>query len=390
MNFFKKINYKEDFEITKNHIYLDSACMSLRPKSVVLKQKEYYDKYDSCAGRSNHDLSIKLNTEITKVRILTKKLINAGSKEEIIFTKNTTEGINIVANCYPFSKGDVILLSDKEHNSNLVPWQKIAKEKNLNFKFFKHGDLDDFKEKIIGCSFVSTNITSNIDGTAQNVSEYVKIAKKNNCKILLDAAQSIAHKELNVKKLDVDFVAFSAHKMLGPTGLGVLYGKKELLYLMPPYNIGGETVIDTTYETYVLASLPHKFEAGLQNYSAIYAFGESISYLQKIGYKKIVDNDEKIYSMLLNELSDVKDLVILSKEKGSIFSFYIKGIDNHDLALFLNDSKIFVRSGYHCCHSWFNANNINGSVRASFYIYNTEKDAKIFCTELKRIINMLK
>jgi cysteine desulfurase / selenocysteine lyase len=387
---FKKKEYKEDFEITKNNIYLDSACMSLRPKSVVLKQKEYYEKYDSCAGRSNHDLSIKLNTEILKVRILIRKLIGAQSEEEIIFTRNTTEGINLVANCYPFNKGDVILLSDKEHNSNLAPWQKIAKEKKLNLKFFKHGDLKDFKEKIVGCTFVSTNITSNLDGTTQNASELVKIAKQNNCKIMLDCAQSIAHEEINVKKLGVDFIAFSAHKMIGPTGLGVLFGKKELLDLMPPYNVGGETVVDTTYEDYVLANLPHKFEAGLQNYSAIYAFGESISYLQKIGYKKIKQNDEKIYSLILNELSKVENLVILSKEKGSIFSFYVKGINNHDLALLLNDVKIFVRSGYHCCHSWFNANNIKGSVRASFYIYNTEEDAKTFCVELKRIINMLK
>ncbi|MFT4260928.1 MAG: aminotransferase class V-fold PLP-dependent enzyme [Candidatus Woesearchaeota archaeon] len=387
---FKKRDYKKDFPIVDKHIYFDSACMSLRPYIVIEKQKEYYEKYSSCAGRSNHSLSINLDNEIRRVRLQVKKFLNAKSESQIIFTRNTTEGINIVANCYPFKRGDVILLSDKEHNSNLVPWQNVAKEKKLKLEFFEHGNLVDFSKKIVRTNFLATNITSNLDGKTQDVDKMLKEAKKNNVVVLLDAAQSVAHQTTDVRKLGVDFLVFSAHKMMGPTGLGVLYGKKELLEEMKPYNLGGETVIDTTYEKYELAPLPNKFEAGLQDYSAIYAFGGTINYINKIGFKTIKNNDETIYEILAKGLNEIDELVLLSTEPGNIVSFYVKNIDNHEVALQLSSSNIMVRSGYHCCHSWFNSKNIEGSIRASFYIYNTREDAETFLKELKRVLTILK
>jgi len=383
---------REDFEFLKKKlIYFDNACMSLRPNQVVEKINEYYVEYPGCAGRSGHRVGKKVEEEVEIARKKVAKFINAKKKEEIIFTKNTTESINLVAKSFGLKKGDSVLVSDKEHNSNLVPWLELKKQ-GIKLKIFEFGNIDNFKEKLTkNVKLVSVVHVSNADGTSQDVKELSKIAHKNNSKILVDAAQSAPHKEIDVKKLDVDFLAFSGHKLTGPSGTGVLYGKKSELEKMQPFLTGGDTVKNTTYETITWEEIPHKFEAGLQHYAGIIGLGAAVEYIKKIGMKNIAKHETKLNRIITEGLKD--DVQILGPEdpekRSGIFSFNVKGMDAHEIAGILDHSAgIMIRSGMHCVHSWFNANNIKGSARASFYFYNTEEEAERFVKEVKKIIKL--
>nr|NIP40887.1 aminotransferase class V-fold PLP-dependent enzyme [Candidatus Aenigmarchaeota archaeon]NIQ17385.1 aminotransferase class V-fold PLP-dependent enzyme [Candidatus Aenigmarchaeota archaeon]NIS73588.1 aminotransferase class V-fold PLP-dependent enzyme [Candidatus Aenigmarchaeota archaeon] len=255
-------------------IYFDNACMTLRPVQVIEKICEYYREYPSCGERSLHKLGKRVDEEVERARDVVKKFINAKKFEEIVFTKNTTEGINLVANSLDLKSGDIVLTTDKEHNSNLLPWQR------LTFKGVKHEvirsnpdntfSLENFKKQISkDVKLVSIVHTSNLDGVSTPVKEIVKIAHDNGSLVLLDGAQSIPHHPVDVRKLDVDFLAFSGHKMMGPSGIGVLYGKKDLLDRLGTFIVGGGTVVDTTHYEAKFEELPQKFEAGLQNYAGI-------------------------------------------------------------------------------------------------------------------------
>ncbi len=397
---------REDFEILHKRInnrpiiYLDNACMSLKPKQVINKMNEYYKEYPACAGRSHHKLGKKATEEYNNARKEIKKFINAGSEHEIIFTKNTTEGINLVAKSFPFQKNDIIISTGKEHNSNLVPWLQLAKEKQVKHNIISTDNgfnLEEFESilKQQNCEniLVSMVHTSNMDGTSIPAKEIIKIAHENEALVLLDAAQSVPHKKIDVKKLNADFIAFSGHKMLGPTGTGILYGKAELLKKLAPFMTGGDTVKDTTYTTIEYEDIPEKFEAGLQNYANFIGLGEAVKYLGKY-IDDIEEHEIKLNKIATNGLKDHVNIIGPQdpKLRSGIFSFNAKNkMDFHEIALLLDETNnIMIRSGAHCVHSWFNAHNMNGSARASFYLYNTEDEAKHFAEKTKELLKMKK
>lgn len=377
---------KEDFTIFEKKIsgkpitFLDSACMSLKPKQVVDKINEYYNNYPTCGGRGGYKLAKEVTNEVEETRRLVKKFINAKYEDEIIFNRNATEGINVIANNF-----DEALISDREHNSNLICWKnKIVVDSKNDFTF----DLDDFNQKVKGVKLVSLVWTSNLDGYTLPVKEIIKIAHENEALVMLDGAQAVPHKEVDVKKLDVDFLAFSGHKMLGPTGVGVLYGKKDLLLNLKPLILGGGTVYDSTYEDYKFEELPKKFEAGLQDYAGIIGFSEAVKYLSK-HISEIDSHEQKLVKYLYENL-DVEHVGVSDyKLNSGVFNFNLK-MDNHEVAIMLDAMEnICVRSGAHCVHSWFNKHNLKGSVRASFYLYNYLEDAERLVKSINNIKKMI-
>ncbi len=380
------MNVEKDFP-KLNVIYVDSACMSLRPLCVIDKMNEYYISYPSCGGRSHHQLGEKVQSEVEKARKKVAKFFGAKT-DEIIFTKNATEGINVVANGLNLKK---VLISDKEHNSNLIPWLKkgvkvVVCKSNEDNTF----DLKEFENKVKGVDLVSVVWTSNLDGVTNPVKEIIKIAHKNSVRVLVDAAQAAAHKDINVKKLDVDFLVCSAHKMCGPSGVGVLYGKKHLLEEVGSFIVGGDTVKNSNYTNFIFEDIPKRFEAGLQNYPGIIGFGVAIDYLSKIGLSKIEKHVVALNEYLTAKLSKIKGFELIgpqsAEQRSGIISFNLKGKDPHEVALLLDSiANICVRSGQHCVHSWFNAHKLDGSVRISLYFYNTFEECEKIYEEVKKI-----
>jgi len=381
------MDYKKDFPILDKTTYLDSACMSLKPKQVVEAMNEYYFKFPGCAGRSSHKISKEVTDKVSQARRNISKFINTKKSEEIIFTRNTTEGLNLLCNSLKCKK---VLLGPREHNSNLIPWLKHKKVEIINENKDYTLDLEDFAKKIKHTELVSLGWVSNLDGYILPVKEIIKEAHKHNVPVILDAAQAAPHLEMNVKKLDVDYLCFSGHKMLGPTGVGVLYGKHELLEKLDTYNLGGDTVYDSTYTDYKLEEVPARFEAGLQDYAGIIGFSAAIDYLKKISMSKVEKHCNELTKYMLEKAKDL-DLVGINnpKIKTSILSFNLKKANPHDVAMLLDAENICVRSGAHCVHSWFNKNKLDGSVRASAYIYNTKEDIDKLFTSLKKIKTVL-
>ncbi|MBC8500751.1 MAG: cysteine desulfurase [Nanoarchaeota archaeon] len=391
---------RKDFPILKKKVvYFDNSCVTLKPKQVVEVMNKYYYEFPACAGRSMHQLGNKVTEEVAKSREVIRKFINAKRKEKIIFTRNTTEAINLVANSFNFKKGDKVLITDKEHNSNLLPWQLLAKKGVIRLRVLGSRqdntfNIESFEREVKDVKLVSIVHTSNLDGVTNPAKEIIKIAHKNNALVMLDAAQSVPHKEVDVKKLDADFLAFSGHKMLGPSGIGALYGKKELLEKLNPFIVGGETVKESTYTSQVWEDVPERFEAGLQNYAGIIGFAEAARYLSKIGKTNIEKHEIKLTSKLTNGLEEIGDVSIIGPEaekRNCITSFNIGKEDPHQIALLLdNSANVMVRSGAHCVHSWFNKHKIKGSIRASLYIYNTEEEVEYFIDNMKKIKKLLK
>jgi cysteine desulfurase/selenocysteine lyase len=389
----KKIN-------NKPIVYMDSACMSLRPVQVINKINSYYNEFPACGGRSAHKFGKRLTEEIWKARKSIQKFFSSKKESEIVFTKNTTEAINLVAHSLDLKNGDVVLATDKEHNSNLLPWLLLAKKgvkhEAVLSKEDNSFDLEKFESQMSKkVKLVPIVHTSNLDGTTIPAKEVIKIAHDYSALVLLDAAQSVPHKELNVKKLDVDFLACSGHKMLGPSGTGILYGKQHLLEEINPFMVGGETVTDTTYSSFKLENPPEKFEAGLQNYAGIVGLGEAARYLMKVGKQSIGKHEVELNKIISEGLSQITGASIIGPKdpelRSGIVSFTIEGKDPHEIALLLDEtSNIMVRSGAHCVHSWFNAHNLKGSVRASLYLYNTKEECEFFVESLKKALKILR
>jgi cysteine desulfurase/selenocysteine lyase len=393
---------REDFPLFnrkingKPIIYFDNACMSLKPRQVIEKINEYYENYPACVGRSVHTLSKEAEEGYEGTRRTAQKFFNARKVEEISFSKNTTESINPVEHNLNLSSGDMVLTTDKEHNSNLLPWIRLAKTKGIKLQIVKSSpdntfDLEEFKEKVKGAKFVAMVHTSNIDGTTIPAKEVIKISHDNNALVLLDAAQSAPHKPIDVKKLDVDFLACSGHKMLGPTGTGILYGKKDLLEKFEQFIIGGETVKNSTYEDYTPENIPQRFEAGLQNYAGIIGLGAALQYLKKLGLENINKHENELNQYISENLNQENKISLIGpqdpKLRSGIFSFTIQGLTHHSIAQMLSKSNnIMMRSGAHCVHSWFNAHNSPGSARASLYLYNTKEEADVFISAIKELI----
>jgi len=379
-------------------LYLDSACMSLKPNSVIEAMNEYYSYYTACAGRSSHKLGDKVTKKVKETRQLIANFINAKSENEIIFTRNTTEGVNLLANSLGLVKGNIVLISDKEHNSNLVPWLVLRDKIGIEVKIIPSNEdgsfnLDNFSKFISGVKLVSIVHTSNLDGVTNPVKEIIQIAHKNNALVFLDAAQSIPHKKIDVQDLDVDFLAFSGHKMLGPTGTGVFYGKADLLEKLGSFIVGGDTVLYSTYTDYKFLPVPEKFEAGLQDYAGIIGLGEAVRYISQFDFKDIAEHELKLNTYITNELKKIPKIKIIGpedpKERSGIISFYIDETDMHKFAIMLDEmANIAIRSGQHCVHSWFENKRVYNSARVSLSFYNTMEEAEIFITNLKKIIEI--
>lgn len=393
--------YRKDFPVLKKGdlIYFDNACMTLRPRQVWEPMEKYYKEFPACSGRSTHKLADKASEAMKKAREKVRKFLGAKKSKEIIFTRNTTEGINLVSHSLELEKGDEVLTSDREHNSNLLPWQNL-KEKGVKHKIFRSKEneefsIENFREKLNeNTKLVSIVHTSNLDGYTLPVEKIIELAHENGSLVLVDGAQSAPHKQIDVSKFDVDFFAMSAHKMCGPSGMGCLYIKDEHLENIKPFMVGGETVDNSWYDKRKFTEPPEKFEAGLQNVAGAIGFGKACEYIKEVGKERIEKQELKLNQIITEETRNIEKLEIVGvkdwRKRSGIFNFIIKDKDPHEIGMLLNEtSNIAVRSGMHCLHSWFNDRNINGSVRASLYFYNTEEEAKKFVEELKEIVKYL-
>jgi cysteine desulfurase/selenocysteine lyase len=392
---------RQDFTIlqaAKPPIYFDNACMALRPRQVIVAMNEYYDHYPACAGRSQHRLG-KMATDAYETARKTIGAFIGAKQKEIVFTRNTTEGINLVASAFSFQKGDIVATTDKEHNSNLLPWQRLAKKGGIRHVIVPSKpdntfDIDAF-EKIAekeDVRMVSVVHTSNLDGVTNPAKEIINIAHKHGAVVLLDGAQSVPHQSIDVRKLDVDFLAFSGHKMCGPSGIGVLYGKVKLLEKLDTFMVGGETVRNSTYTDADFEEPPAKFEAGLQNYAGAIGLAEAVRYIDGIGLGNVMRYEAELNEVATKGLLELGIRIIgpeNSDKRAGIVSFVIDKVSSHSVALMLDSmSGIAVRSGQHCVHSWFNAHKMGGSVRASFYFYNTVEEVDVFLDTMKKIVTL--
>lgn len=386
-------------------IYLDNAATSLKPKQVIEAIDHYYSNLSANIHRGLHKLSEAASKEYEEAHSKAANFINAKSEQEIVFTRNTTESLNLLMysllNKDYFQKGDEIIVSKMEHHSNLVPWQFLEKKIGIQLKFIELKDdftldMDDLNEKVSNkTKLISIVHASNTVATITPVREIEKIAHSVDALFAVDAAQSIPHTEVNVRELNADFLAFSSHKMLGPTGLGILYGKKELLQEMPPFLFGGDMIHSVELHNSTWNKLPYKFEAGTPNIAASFGLSAAIDYLQKIGMHKIREHGKRLTKYALNRMEEIGEIIVHCpknvEKQGSIVLFDAKGIEAHDLALALDElENIAIRSGMLCAEPIVSSINPKGLARISLYFYNTEQEIDIFIESLKRIIESLK
>ncbi len=399
------MKYRPDFPfLEKTHkgmplIYLDNACMTLKPTQVLDAICHYYKELPICAGRSVHRLGTELTLLVDEIRAKMARFLNAEVPEEVVFTRNTTEGINLVAYGLGLEKGDIVITADKEHNSNLVPWITMAGRCGIEHVVVPGNDdgtmdLDRMGEAIEThkgrLKLVSLTHTSNLDGVTVPAGEVIRMAHDAGAQVMLDAAQSVPHTTVDVRALDVDYLALSVHKMVGPTGIGILYGKSALLDRLDPFITGGSTVSTTSFNEATFLKPPAKFEAGLQNYGGIVGTSAAVDYLTAIGMEEIHEHEVRLNRQATELLRDIPGLKIIGPEdpaqRGGICNFMVKGVDPHDIALILDENRnVMIRSGWHCVHAWYNARGIDGSARASFYLYNTEEEVKVFAEQVGHI-----
>ena len=380
-------NIRKDFPIlskkinNKTLIYFDNAATSQTPTSVINSISNYYNNYNANIHRGVHSLSEEATQDFESARTKIKEHFNAGDTKEIIFTSGTTHSINIVANGYTdiLKSGDEIIVSGLEHHSNIVPWQMMTKKNNAKLKVIplkENGELDlKVFENLISdkTKLVFINHVSNALGVINPIKKIIEIAHKNGAVVLVDGAQSSAHFDIDLQKLDVDFFTASAHKLCGPTGIGFLYGKKELLDLIPPYMGGGEMISEVTFEKTTYADLPHKFEAGTPNISGAIAFGYALDYLNNIGLDNIKKYEDYLLDYATNKLKQIDGMIIYgdTPNKTSVISFNIDGLHAYDIGSILDKFGIAVRTGQHCAQPIMDYFKISGTVRASFSFINT-------------------
>ena len=395
----KKI--RKDFPILKRMIdnkpiiYFDNACMTLKPKQVIESMNDYYYKYSACVGRSIHKLGSEATIKFEEARNKIRKYINAKKTKEIIFTKNTTESINLISRSFKLEKDDIVITTDKEHNSNLIPWHLQKKLRHIKHKVVESNkdntfNLEKFENSMNKkVKLVSMVHMSNMDGYTIPAEEIIKIAHDYNAYVLLDGAQSASHLSIDVQKLDVDIFTFSIHKMLGPTGIGVLYGKQDILNKLEPFIVGGNTVGTSSYDSSTFLDIPEKFEAGLQNYAGVIGAGTAVDYITNIGRNQIKKHEYELNRYITENIRDISNIKIIGpdnpKQRGSIICFNIKDKEPHDVTIELDKSNINVRSGVFCCHSWFKHHKIKGAIRVSIFLYNTKKECDTFIEKIKDI-----
>ncbi|MFX0090129.1 MAG: aminotransferase class V-fold PLP-dependent enzyme [Candidatus Hodarchaeota archaeon] len=383
-------------------VYLDNACMSLRPTAVIDTIKQYYLEFSACGGRTIHKLGMAVTEGVESARKKVMNFINAKKSSECIFTGNTTNGINIVAMGLGLSKGDLVISEDYAHNSNVIPWQMLKRQNGIIHHLLETGSdalftietLDTMLRKSQASKkLVSLCHVSNVTGYAIPAKEIIKVAHDHDALVLLDSAQSVPHQPVDVQKLDVDFLAFSIHKMCGPSGIGVLYGKEEFLETLTPRLVGGGTVVNVTEEGPEFAKTPDRFEAGLQNYAGIIATGTTIDYLQNLGMENIHRYEKTLAKYLFIGLKELNlPLKTLGPQnpakREGLAAIAFDNINAHDIAMLLDEENIFTRSGTHCTHLWHNKLGINATLRPSLYFYNTKQEIQFFLDTLEKSVKI--
>jgi len=403
MNNFPLTKIRDDFPILKsrinNHqlVYFDNAATTQKPQSVIDGISNYYKSYNANIHRGIHSLAEKATEEFEETRSLVKEFINASSENEIIFTRGTTEGINLISSSlskFYFNEGDEIIISEMEHHSNIVPWQMIADENKLNLKVInvsENGEIDmDHFNSLISekTKLVSIVYISNTLGTINPVKKIIEKCKENNILSVVDGAQSSAHKKIDVTDLNCDFYVFSAHKMYGPTGVGVVYGKEEILEKMPPYMGGGEMIKDVSFSNTSYNNLPYKFEAGTPNIGDVIGFKEAINYIKNIGIDNIETYEISLKKYTEDALKKIDGIKIVgtAKDKVGIFSFTTEKVHYYDLGLLLDAKGIALRTGHHCTQPLMDKYSLDGTARLSLAIYNSTEEVDYFVESLSNLI----
>ncbi len=402
-------DFKKDFPIFDHQVdgkiltYLDSASTSQKPRRVIEAISKYYETLNSNIHRGVHTLSELATVAYEETREVVSKFINAKESAEIIFTRNATEGINLVAYTWGeqnIQQGDEITVTALEHHSNLVPWQELARRKQAVLRIIpitKEGQLDlqNLDQFITAkTKIVAVTQMSNVLGTITPLEKIIQRAHEVGAVVLVDAAQGIGHLGIDVQKLDADFVAFSAHKMLGPTGVGILYGKRKLLEEMPPFMFGGDMIREVRPFQASWNDLPWKFEAGTPNIADVIAFKEAIKYLEEVGFENILEHDKKLLQYALEKLSQLPGIEFFGptdvNQASGILSFNIPTVHPHDVGSILNDSGIAIRAGHHCAQPLMQRLGVPATARMSFYFYNDESDIDKAFEGLKKVYEIFK
>lgn len=393
-------NYKSDFPLFKNTdtVYLDNAATAQRPDSVIKAEENFYIKHNANPLRGLYDLSVEATEIYENARKTVQRFINAASADEIVFTRNTTESINLIAYSYGLSNikaGDEVLVSIMEHHSNLLPWQMVCRQTGAELRFIEcESDgslkLDKIQTQITKRTrIVALTNVSNVLGRVYPICEIADIAHKNGAVVVVDGAQSTPHMKIDVRDMGADFFAFSGHKLYGPMGIGVLYGKKELLDAMPPFLSGGEMIESVTRSSAVFAELPHKFEAGTVNAAGAAGLKAAIEYVQNIGFDNIRKNELELSAYAFEKLKRLDGINIIGSDRPEehcgIITFTVDNVHPHDVSEILAADGIAVRAGHHCAQPLLNHLGYRATVRASFAFYNTKEDADKFINSLATV-----
>ena len=399
------LSIRQDFPILSSQIYgkplvyLDNAATTQKPSCVIEKLSEGYLHHNANVHRGVHFLSQDATDLHEGARRRVQTFINAASSDEIIFTRGTTESINLVASSFGdafLNDGDEIILSEMEHHSNIVSWQLLQRRRDVVLKVVRMNerqelDMDHFRSLFSDrTKLVSITQVSNVLGTVNPIKEIVRFSHEHRVPVLVDGAQSSPHMKVDVQDLDADFFVFSGHKVYGPTGVGVLYGKRKWLDQMPPYQGGGEMIQTVSFEKSTFNSLPYKFEAGTPDFISTVALATALDYVENIGLDNIATYEQGLLTYATEELLHIPGIHIYgnAKEKGAVLSFLVEGIHHYDMGLLLDKLGIAVRTGHHCAQPLMNVLGIEGTVRASFSFYNTEEEVDLLVAGIKRVCKM--
>ena len=381
-------------------IYLDNAASTQKPKAVINAIKDYYENDHSNVHRGVHTLSVRATEAYENARVKVTEFLNSPNNHQIIFTKGTTDSINLIATSITslINENDEILITAMEHHSNIVPWQELCKRTGAVLKIIpinENGEIliDDYKDMVSAkTKLISVVHLSNTLGTINPIEDIIKIAKSHDVITVIDGAQAAGHLPIDVQQLDCDFYLFSGHKIFGPTGIGVLYGKEEILNRIDPYQYGGEMILKVTFEETTYNSLPHKFEAGTPNIAGAVGIGASIDFINSLDRDLCHEYEMSLHDYALNQLEQIDGIRIIGKSshKSAIISFVIDGVHPHDIGTIINQKGIAVRTGHHCTMPLMDFYEIPGTVRASFSIYNNHSEIDKLIDAIKLAIKMLK
>lgn len=384
--------------------YLDNACVTLKPQSVINSIHRYYTETPGCGGRSVHRYGTAISKAVSDARTKLGTFLNAATPNEIVFTRNATHSINQIAHGLSWQKGDVVLTTDREHNSNLVPWLQLEQEQGIDHRVVPSNEDNTFDMEAFeaACADAGKNLkmvamshVGNLDGVAAPIERITKVAHDHGALVAIDGAQSTPHMDVDVQALDIDFLSFSIHKMCGPSGMGGLWGRYDLLDNLRTIQSGGQTVQSSTYTEATWAKPPARFEGGLGNFSGMMATGAAIDYLAGLDMNAVHEHEVKLNRIMTDGVKDLSGVSIIGPEdpsqRGGICSLLMDGLPAHDVALLLDEAAgVMVRSGQHCVHSWFaDRGHPQGSLRASAYLYNNEEDVRRFVDTLNEIVHTL-